>query len=237
MARSGEQKSQWPQGRAWGVAEVADEGGHAALRSFGELDHAVELGAAVGELLLVAGAPQAGVGGAERGADAAFDVELSGALGGELVDGALEVGGEHLELLAERVGGLELVGEEAGDAGEVFDGRVVALEEGLVDFAVGEAVEEDGAGGEAIAAGAADFLVIAFDGGGQRGVEDGADVGLVDAHAEGDGGDDDFELAGEEVRAGRCRGWRGRGRRGRRRTGRARFSSAASSSAPLREGA
>ena len=30
-------------------------------------------------------------------------------------------------------------------------------------------------------------------------MDDGADVGLVDAHAEGDGGDDDFELAGEEV--------------------------------------
>ena len=30
-------------------------------------------------------------------------------------------------------------------------------------------------------------------------MDDGADVGFVDAHAEGDGGDDDFELAGEEV--------------------------------------
>jgi hypothetical protein len=30
-------------------------------------------------------------------------------------------------------------------------------------------------------------------------VDDGADVGFVDTHAEGDGGDDDFELAGEEV--------------------------------------
>ena len=29
-------------------------------------------------------------------------------------------------------------------------------------------------------------------------MDDGADVGLVDAHAEGDGGDDDFELAGLE---------------------------------------
>ena len=33
-----------------GVAEVADEGGHAALRGFGEGDHAVDLGAAEGEL-------------------------------------------------------------------------------------------------------------------------------------------------------------------------------------------
>ena len=66
-------------------------------------------------------------------------------------------------------------------------------------LAVGVAVEEDGAGGQAIAAGAADLLVEGFDGGGERGVDDGADVGLVDAHAEGDGGDDDLELAGLEV--------------------------------------
>ena len=65
-------------------------------------------------------------------------------------------------------------------------------------LAVGVAVEQDGARGQAIAAGAADLLVVGFDGGGQGGVDDGADVGLVDAHAEGDGGDDDFELAGLE---------------------------------------
>ena len=50
----------------------------------------------------------------------------------------------------------------------------------------------------AVAAGAADLLVVGFDGAGEGDVDDGADVGLVDAHAEGDGGDDDFELAGEE---------------------------------------
>ena len=64
--------------------------------------------------------------------------------------------------------------------------------------AVGEAVEQDGAGGQAIASGAADLLVVGFEGGGQGDVDDGADVGLVDAHAEGDGRDDDCELAGEE---------------------------------------
>ena len=51
----------------------------------------------------------------------------------------------------------------------------------------------------AVAAGAADLLVVGLDGAGQRGVDDGADVGLVDAHAEGDGRDDHLELAGEEV--------------------------------------
>ncbi len=40
-----------------GVAEVLDEGGHAALRGFGELDHAVDLVAAEGDLVVVAFAP------------------------------------------------------------------------------------------------------------------------------------------------------------------------------------
>ena len=60
-------------------------------------------------------------------------------------------------------------------------------------LAVGEGVEQDGAGGLAVASGAADLLVVGLDGAGERGVDDGADVGFVDAHAEGDGGDDDFE--------------------------------------------
>ena len=60
-------------------------------------------------------------------------------------------------------------------------------------------MHEDGAAGLAVATGAADLLVVAFEAPRQRGVDDGADVGLVDAHAEGDGGDDDLELAGEEL--------------------------------------
>ena len=53
----------------------------------------------------------------------------------------------HLEALARAVGHQESVGEECGDAGEVGGGRVVALEEELVHLAVGEGVEQDGAGG------------------------------------------------------------------------------------------
>ncbi len=87
----------------------------------------------------------------------------------------------------------------AGDAGEFGGHGVVALEEEIVHLAVGVAVEQDGAGGVAVAAGAADLLVVGLDRGGQGVVDDGADVGLVDAHAEGDGGDDDLELAGEEL--------------------------------------
>ena len=42
-------------------------------------------------------------------------------------------------------------------------------------------------GRPAVAAGAADLLVIGFEAARQVGVEDIGDVGLVDAHAEGDG--------------------------------------------------
>ena len=52
--------------------------------------------------------------------------------------------------------------------------------------------------GLAVAAGAADLLVVGLERAGQRGVDDGADIGLVDAHAEGDGGDDHLQFAGEE---------------------------------------
>ena len=45
--------------------------------------------------------------------------------------------------------------------------------------------------GRAVAAGAADLLAVALEALGQVVVVDVADVGLVDAHAEGDGGDDD----------------------------------------------
>ena len=177
------------------IAEVADQGGHAALRGLSEFDDAVELGAAVGELGFVSGAPCVRAG----GADLAVHVELGCALRAELLDGFAERFGIHVEAVAEWVGQLEVGSEEAGYAVQIFDGRVVALEEAFVDATIGEAVKEDGAGGEAVAAGAADFLVVGFDGAGQRGVEDGANVGLVDAHAEGDGGYDDVELAGLEL--------------------------------------
>ena len=85
-----------------------------------------------------------------------------------------------------------LAGEDLGDAGELSGGGIVALEEEVVHLAVGEGVEQDGAGWEAISAGAAYLLVVLLDRAGERGVDDGADVGFVDAHTEGDGGDDDF---------------------------------------------
>ncbi len=66
-------------------------------------------------------------------------------------------------------------------------------------LAVGVGVEEHRSRRLPVASGAADLLVVGLDAAGKRGVDDGADVGLVDAHAEGDGGDDDIELAREEV--------------------------------------
>ena len=183
-----------------------DEGGHAALRGLGEGDHAVDLGAAEGELRRRSRCARICCCGVFGGADVAGHVDGGCALRDEFFDGLVEGLGVHLEALAEEVGHLVVVGEEGGDAGEIGGGGVVALEEEVVHLAVGEGVEEDGAGGLAIAAGAADLLVVGFDGAGERGVDDGADVGLVDAHAEGDGGDDDFELAGLEAGAGRARG-------------------------------
>ncbi len=135
------------------------------------------------------------------------------------LDGFGEGVGVHFEFRAEDVRHLKFVGEGACDAGELGGYGVVALEEEVVHLAVGEAVEEDGAGGQAVAAGAADLLVEGFDGGGQGVVDDGADVGLIDAHAEGDGGDDDLELAREELALDALARLGRRGRRGRRRRG------------------
>ena len=58
--------------------------------------------------------------------------------------------------------------------------------------------EQHGAAGLAVAAGAADLLVVALDAAGQGRVDHRADVGLVDAHAEGDRRHDHLELAGQE---------------------------------------
>ena len=56
---------------------------------------------------------------------------------------------------------------------------------------VAHAVERQRVGRQPVAAGAADLLIIALDVGGEVGVEHEADIRLVDAHAEGHGGDHD----------------------------------------------
>ena len=110
-------------------------------------DHAVDLAAAEGDLVVVAFAPCCSCGCAFGGADVAGHVDGGCALGDEFFYGFVEGLGVHLEALAEEVGHLVVVGEEGGYAGELGDGGVVALEEEVVHLAVGEGVEEDGAGG------------------------------------------------------------------------------------------
>ena len=76
------------------------------------------------------------------------------------------------------VGGLALVG------------RKPLVDLGAAQADVLGAVERQGLGGRAVAARAPDLLVIGLDGFRQVGMDDITDVGLVDAHAEGDGGAD-----------------------------------------------
>src|SRR3546814_9558151 len=64
---------------------------------------------------------------------------------------------------------------------------------------VAQALAEPGVGRFAVAAGTAGFLVVALDRLGQVEVGDEAYVGLVDAHAEGDGGDDHHALVAQET--------------------------------------
>ncbi|CUJ50421.1 Uncharacterised protein [Achromobacter sp. 2789STDY5608628] len=76
---------------------------------------------------------------------------------------------------------------------------------GFVDHAallhhVLQAIGQPGGGGQAVAAGAAGFLVVALDRLGQVDVGHEAHVGLVDAHAEGDGGDHDHAVLAQEAR-------------------------------------
>ena len=74
------------------------------------------------------------------------------------------------------------------------------LDEELAQATVAGRVVEDALGGVAVASGAARFLVVGLDRLGQVVVDDEADVGLVDAEAEGVGRDDDADaVAGEGV--------------------------------------
>jgi len=182
-----------------GVAKVLDESSHAALRGFGELNHAVDLRAAEVDLLVVAFTPCGPARCVFGGADVAGHVDGGGSLCDEFFDCFVEGLGFHFEALAEEVGHLVVVGEDGGYAGELGDSGVVALEEEVMHLAVGEGVKEDGAGGLAVTSCASDLLVVLLDGAGERGMDDCADVCFVDAHAEGDGGDDNFEVSREEV--------------------------------------
>ena len=65
------------------------------------------------------------------------------------------------------------------------------LDEELVLYLVGPRVEEYAVAGQIVAAGPARLLVVPLDGLGHIVVDDETDIGLVDAHPEGDGGHND----------------------------------------------
>ena len=116
--------------------------------------------------------------------------------------------GEGPELFAE-VGkeGLSAAGAGLGVAGHLveflaggglFVGVFDLVDEVGLFGGVASVEEEQAIGGQAIAAGATGFLVVAFDVAWEVVVDDPADVGLIDAHAEGDGSADDSDFIAEE---------------------------------------
>ena len=78
-----------------------------------------------------------------------------------------------------------MIGGAAFGGGQTFVDLLAAIAD------VVGAKKREGFGGGTVAPSAADFLVVAFDGFRQVGVGDPADIGLVDAHAERDGGTND----------------------------------------------
>ena len=77
--------------------------------------------------------------------------------------------------------------------------RICLLDEELLQLAVLGAVEQDAFRALAVAAGAARLLVVLLEAAREVIVDDLADVGEVDAHAECGGGGDDLEAAGGEL--------------------------------------
>ena len=128
-------------------------------------------------------------------ADVLGEIHQRSAVNPQLLERFIEALGIHAELVLER-GLFDGFGAEAReDAVQHLHVGVVALEEKVVSAAVRVGVHQDGAAGRAVAAGAADLLVIGFQTSGQGGVNHGAHIGLVDAHAEGDGGDHYLDAA------------------------------------------
>ena len=83
---------------------------------------------------------------------------------------------------------------------EVADLGVRELVQELLGATVGPGVQEQRPGRVTVAARSPDLLVVALDGRWHRGVNHGADVRLVDAHAEGGRGNDDLNRAVQEGR-------------------------------------
>ncbi len=119
-----------------------------------------------------------------------------------------EVAEQRLASAAEAVGvadhGRKLVQFDAHALGVALvrvaavRGAAATLDEAAYDGGVAEAEEQEGLGGQAVAPAAPGLLVVALDGLGQVVVHDEAHVALVDAHAEGDRGDDHRDLVARE---------------------------------------
>src|SRR5699024_2192864 len=75
---------------------------------------------------------------------------------------------------------------------------LTGFDEAALGDDIAEAVDHPGVGGQSVASGATGLLVVALDGARQVEVGDEADIGFVDAHAEGDRGDYDDTVLAEE---------------------------------------
>ncbi len=135
--------------------------------------------------------------------------------GGAIVGGAgleaivaggavLDVAGEFAEILQQllpparrTLGVLQHLAELGAGRLLLLRARHLLDEMGLLRD-VPRAEEQQAVGGQTVASGAAGFLIVPLDVLGQIVVNDPADVGFVDAHAEGDGGADDPHLVAQE---------------------------------------
>ena len=163
----------------------------------GEALHLVELLPAVLALPLVRGQPARPARGTRAGA--VVHGEAGAPVDPELLQRGLQLLGVQVQAAGQAAFGPRLRPEAGEHPAQHVRVRVVAVVEELVGAAVVPGVEEDGPAGPAVAAGAADLLVVALEAAGQRGVDDRAHVRLVDAHAERDGGDDHLEPSAEEA--------------------------------------
>ena len=115
------------------------------------------------------------------------EADVAGAAVAALV-GLAEVLDQRLVPALERAG-VALHLAQVGDVG--FAQLARQLHDPAPLQEVGGRVEQQALGGEAVAAGAAGLLLVVLERLGRAGVHDEAHVGSIDAHAEGDGGDDD----------------------------------------------
>src|SRR5262249_3352737 len=134
------------------------------------------------------------------GAVPAFDRRKAGvAIAARPVLAFAEIAEQHLpaatRALAEAEQRIELLPLDAA----LLLGQVAALDAADERHHVGHAVGHPGIGREPVASGPAGLLVIGLEAARRIEMGDEAHVGLVDAHAEGDGGDDDDAFLLEEA--------------------------------------